>query len=100
MLRRYMHGVGGGDDPLVWFEGAGPANSARRYLYADERGSIVAITDANGQCHHNGYGDGMNMYAYVSGPPSMRWIRREWGATNDFDVLVMRTTTDPRENCP
>ncbi|MBA4163082.1 MAG: hypothetical protein C0510_00395 [Erythrobacter sp.] len=48
LLRRYVHGPGGGDDPLVWFEGAGVADSARRYLYADERGSIVAVTDSTG----------------------------------------------------
>jgi len=33
---------------LVWFEEAGVADSARRYLYADERGSTVAVTDGNG----------------------------------------------------
>ena len=49
LLRRYVHGPSEGrDDPLVWFEGAGVADSARRYLFADERGSIVAVTDANG----------------------------------------------------
>ncbi|MGV3555789.1 MAG: RHS repeat-associated core domain-containing protein [Croceibacterium sp.] len=49
MLRRYVHGAAEGtDDPLVWFEGSGVADSARRYLYADERASIVALTDQNG----------------------------------------------------
>jgi RHS repeat-associated protein len=49
LLRRYVHGAAeGADDPLVWFEGASVADSARRYLFADERGSIVAVTDANG----------------------------------------------------
>lgn len=43
LLRRYVHGTDSGDDPLVWFEG-----SARRYPYADERGSIVAIVDGGG----------------------------------------------------
>ena len=47
MLRRYVHGTGGGDDPQVWFEGASVADSARRYLFADERGSVVAVTDGN-----------------------------------------------------
>ncbi|MGV3554988.1 MAG: RHS repeat-associated core domain-containing protein [Croceibacterium sp.] len=47
-MRRYVHGTGAGDDPLVWFEGSGVADSARRYLYPDERGSIVALTDQNG----------------------------------------------------
>jgi RHS repeat-associated protein len=48
LLRRYVHGDGAGDDPQVWFEGSGVADSARHYLYADERGSIVGITDNNG----------------------------------------------------
>ncbi|WP_165961170.1 RHS repeat-associated core domain-containing protein [Qipengyuania sediminis] len=49
LLRRYVHGADETyDDPLVWFEGAGVSDAARRYLYADERGSVVAVTDANG----------------------------------------------------
>lgn len=48
LLRRYVHGDSALDDPLVWFEGGGVADSARRYLFADERGSVVAVTDANG----------------------------------------------------
>lgn len=48
VLRRYVHGDSAGDDPLVWFEGSSLADSAKRYLFADERGSIVAATDANG----------------------------------------------------
>ncbi len=45
VLRRYVHGPGM-DEPLVWFEGAGHSGSGtpdRRHLYADERGSVVAI---------------------------------------------------------
>ena len=48
VLRRYVHGPGAGDDPLVWFEGPGVGHAARRYLYADERGSIVLVTDGTG----------------------------------------------------
>lgn len=49
MLRRYVHGAGEGvDDPLVWFEGGSVSDASRRDLFADERGSIVALTDANG----------------------------------------------------
>ena len=47
-FRRFVHGVGAGDDPQVWFEGGGVGDSARRYLFADERGSIVAVTDSTG----------------------------------------------------
>jgi RHS repeat-associated protein len=47
VLRRYIHGSNAGaDDPLVWYEGA--TLDPVRYLHADERGSIVAVSDANG----------------------------------------------------
>jgi RHS repeat-associated protein len=45
VLRRYVHGPGD-DAPLVWYEGSG--TSDKRWLHADERGSIVAITDTSG----------------------------------------------------
>lgn len=45
MLRRYVHGPGT-DEPVVWYEGAGTAD--RRWLQADERGSVVAVSDASG----------------------------------------------------
>lgn len=45
LMRRYVHGASV-DEPLVWYEGAG--TSTRRWLHADERGSIVAISDACG----------------------------------------------------
>jgi RHS repeat-associated protein len=45
VLRRYVHGQGA-DVPLVQYEGA--ALTVERYLHADERGSIVAVADANG----------------------------------------------------
>ncbi|MEQ1619518.1 MAG: RHS repeat-associated core domain-containing protein [Terricaulis sp.] len=45
LLRRYVFGPGS-DEPLVWYEGAG--TSDRRWLIADERGSIVAVTNAAG----------------------------------------------------
>ena len=48
LLRRFVHGSDAGDDPLVWFEGSGVADTAKRYLFADEHGSIQAVTDANG----------------------------------------------------
>jgi RHS repeat-associated protein len=45
LRRRYVHGDGV-DEPLVWYEGLGTAD--RRWLHADERGSIVAISNSAG----------------------------------------------------
>jgi RHS repeat-associated protein len=45
LVRRYVFGPGF-NVPLVWYEGAGL--STRRFFHADERGSIVAITDGSG----------------------------------------------------
>lgn len=45
VLRRYVPGPGT-DEPVVWYEGAGTAS--RRWLQADERGSVVAVSDAGG----------------------------------------------------
>lgn len=44
-LRRYVPGPGT-DEPLLWYEGAGLTD--RRFLLADERGSIVAVTNGSG----------------------------------------------------
>lgn len=45
LLRRYVHGPGV-DEPLVWYEGTG--TTQRRWLGADERGSITWVTADNG----------------------------------------------------
>lgn len=45
--RRYVHGPGI-DNPIIWYEGSAINNSTRRFLIADERGSIVSITDSAG----------------------------------------------------
>jgi RHS repeat-associated protein len=45
LLRRYVHGPGT-DEPIVWYEGSG--TSDRRFLTADERGSVVAVTNSAG----------------------------------------------------
>ena len=47
LLRRYVHG-GGVDEPLIWFEGAAVGVNAR-YLHADERGSVTAVTGWDGR---------------------------------------------------
>jgi uncharacterized protein RhaS with RHS repeats len=44
LQRRYVHGPGS-DEPLVWYEGAGTTD--RRFLHADERGSVIAVSNAN-----------------------------------------------------
>ena len=45
LQRRYVFGPGA-DEPLVWYEGAG--TSDRRWLHADERGSVAAISNGSG----------------------------------------------------
>ena len=44
-LRRYVYGPGL-DSPIVWYEGSDTSN--RRFLLADERGSIVSVADSTG----------------------------------------------------
>ena len=45
VLRRYVPGPGT-DEPVVWYEGVGTAD--RRWLHSDERGSVIAVSDATG----------------------------------------------------
>jgi RHS repeat-associated protein len=45
LQRRFVHGPGT-DEPLVWYEGA--TTTDRRFLHADERGSIVAMSNGSG----------------------------------------------------
>ena len=54
MTRRYVHG-GGVDEPLVEYAGAAVIASARRHLFADHQGSIVAVAKADGTTVINGY---------------------------------------------
>jgi RHS repeat-associated protein len=46
LLRRYVPGAEGADDPVVWYEGASTGD--RRWLLDDERGSVVGVTNAGG----------------------------------------------------
>ena len=45
VLRRFVNGPGV-DEPLVWYEGSG--TSDRRWLIADERGSVIGVTNGSG----------------------------------------------------
>jgi RHS repeat-associated protein len=45
LQRRYVPGPGG-DEPVTWYEGSVLTN--RRWFHADERGSVVAVTDGTG----------------------------------------------------
>lgn len=45
LQRRYVPGPSI-DEPIVWYEGSG--TSDRRWLHADERGSVTAITNGSG----------------------------------------------------
>ncbi len=55
VAKRYVHGPGA-DEPLVWYEGSTLAS--RRFLVADERGSIVLITGDDGKkIAQNSYDD-------------------------------------------
>jgi RHS repeat-associated protein len=47
MLARYVHGMAE-DDPVIWYNGATMDAGTRRYLHADQQGSIVAVSDASG----------------------------------------------------
>jgi RHS repeat-associated protein len=55
LLRRHVHGPST-DEPLLTYEGAGLSD--KRYLHADERGSIIATSNASGQVTQiNAYDD-------------------------------------------
>lgn len=45
LQRRFVPGPAG-DEPVVWYEGSG--SSTRRDFHADERGSVIAVSDSSG----------------------------------------------------
>ena len=56
LQRRYAHGPGV-DEPVVWYEGSNfVTNPDRRWLHADERGSIIATSDSSGNGTEYKYG--------------------------------------------
>ena len=48
MIGRYVHGVSGGDDPMIAFDGGAADRADAEYLYADRLGTIVASFDRLG----------------------------------------------------
>jgi RHS repeat-associated protein len=64
LQRRYVHGPSV-DEPVVWYEGANFTTSPdRRWLHADERGSIIATSDGGGNGTVYAYGP----YGEPAGP--------------------------------
>jgi RHS repeat-associated protein len=45
ILRRYIHGIDPGDDPIAWYEGAAMSDGNEMLLRADRQGSIVIAAD-------------------------------------------------------
>ncbi len=41
ILRRYVHGIGAGDDPLLWYEGSAIGVTTRRILLTEHLGSTI-----------------------------------------------------------
>jgi RHS repeat-associated protein len=64
--RRHVFGPGA-DEPLVWYEG-----SSRRFLSADERGSIVAVSDDSGAVQNVNRYDEYGRTQYLNGS----WLSR------------------------
>lgn len=63
--RRYVFGLGD-DEALVWYEGSG--TSDRRYLHAENQGSVIAISDGAGAVSNvNNYDEYGNPAAGNSG---------------------------------
>ena len=47
LQRRWVYDPTTGQ-PLVWYEGSGTGNLAKRYLSSDERGSVISVSDSTG----------------------------------------------------
>jgi hypothetical protein len=97
LQRRYVHGPGA-DEPIVWYEGADLTN--RRWLHADERGSIVAVSDAAGaSMATNTYDEfgipgtsNLGRFQYTGRPGSRNSAeRREAGS-----ITIRRASITPR----
>jgi RHS repeat-associated protein len=79
LLRRYVHGPGS-DEPLVVYEGAGLTN--KRWLTADERGSIISVTDGSGSSiatnRYDEYGQPAATNASVSNGGRFQYTGQSW----------------------
>jgi RHS repeat-associated protein len=75
LQRRYVHGPGV-DEPLVWYEGSGTTD--RRFLSADERGSIVSVTNSAGTLlginRYDEYGQPQGTNMGVFGYTGQAWL--------------------------
>ncbi len=79
MLRRYVHGPGT-DEPILEYEGSGLSN--KNYLTADERGSIVAVTNGSGTLtatnRYDEYGNPASTNAAVSAGGRFGYTGQMW----------------------
>jgi RHS repeat-associated protein len=76
LKRRFVHGPGI-DEPLVWYEGTG--TSDRRWFHADERGSVVEVSDGSGNLvgtrnRYDEYGNVQGTLTGRFGYTSQAWL--------------------------
>ena len=75
VLRRYVQGADA-DEPVIWYEGSG--FSDRRWLHADNQGSIIAYSD--------GTGTGQAIYGYGPyGEPNI-WSGSRYRYTGQIEI--------------
>lgn len=100
LLRRYVYGPGS-DEPLIWYEGPGLGD--RRWLHADERGSVIAVTNDAGNAiainRYDEYGipqsDNIGRFQYTG----QKWLPSlglyDYKARNYSPTLGRFMQTDP-----
>jgi RHS repeat-associated protein len=74
LQRRYVFAPGL-DQSIVWYEGATIDNTSRRFMSADERGSIISVTDSSGGLI------GVNAYDEYGIPGSSNVVGERFGYT-------------------
>jgi RHS repeat-associated protein len=77
LQRRYVHGPGS-DEPLVHYEGTGLAT--KRYYTADERGSVIAISDGSSNAiqKYDEYGNPQSSNASISAGGRFGYTGQTW----------------------